>query len=133
MKNHLLRTSCLVLTLTILAALKARGESEALQCGKGHAWLAAAAADSADFLKYAPSRQIQILHLTLDVTPNFKARTVTGSATLRFKPIAQPLSELKLDGVDLSVSSVLSSEPLLGWQATERNVIVTFAEPIPAG
>jgi len=50
--------------------------------------LLAAAADSADFLKYAPSREIQILHFVLDVTPDFADRSVSGSATLRFKPIA---------------------------------------------
>src|SRR5262245_11109990 len=106
------------------------GEFERLQCGKAQAW-AAASIDSPEFLKYAPSREIQILHLTLDVTPDFKARAVSGSATLRFKPIARPFAELKLDGVDLAVRSVTSTEKLLGWQATAQQVVVTFADPIP--
>lgn len=124
----------LFLALTFAASLAtrvARAESESLQCGHGHA-LFAAGADTAEYLKYAPSREIDILHLALDVTPDFKARTVSGKATLRFKPIAKPYAELKLDGVDLRVSAVDSTEKLLGWQATEKNVLVTFAEPVPA-
>lgn len=94
---------------------------------------AKAASDASDGRQYAPSREIDILHLTLDITPDFKARTVAGTATLRFKPIATPLAELKLDGIDLRVSGVTSTEKILGWQATDKNVIVTFEPPIPAG
>jgi aminopeptidase N len=120
-----------VMALSLLASGSVRAESEILACGKAQAWLAAAA-DSADFLKYAPSREIDILHLALDVTPDFKTRTVSGTATLRFKPIARSFAELRLDGIDFVVSAVTSSEKILGWQATDKNVIVTFADPIPA-
>ena len=92
-----------------------------------------AAPDSPDYRKYAPDRQIDILHLTLDVTPDFKQRTVSGAATWKFKPIAKPFSELKLDGVDLNVASVTSTEKVASYQVTDEKVIVTFAEPIPAG
>jgi len=122
---------CAIVFLSLHFSASGRAESEHLFCGKGHAWLAAGV-DSAEFLKYAPSREIDILHLTLDVTPDFKARTVSGQATLRFKPIAKPCLELKLDGVDLLVSGVTSTEKVLGWQATDKRVIVTFAEAIPA-
>ena len=120
----------LALAVLALPPIMARAESEQLGCGKAQAWLAAAL-DSPEYLKYAPSREIQVRHLTLDVTPDFKARTVSGSVTVRFQPIARSFSELKLDGINLSVAAVESSEKLLGWQATESQVIVTFAEPIP--
>src|SRR6266540_349370 len=111
-------------------ALPLAAESELLHCARAHALLAAA--DSPDYRKYAPSREIDILHLTLDVTPDFKARTIFGKAVLRFKPIARPLDELKLDGVDLRVRTVAATEKILGWQATEKQVIITFDKPIPA-
>jgi aminopeptidase N len=130
MKNETIFRYALVL-LSSLCSICARAETEHLYCGKAEAWLAAGV-DSAEFLKYAPSREIDILHLTLDVTPDFKARTVSGKATLRFKPIAKPFAELKLDGIDLQVSTVTSTEKILGWQATDKNVIVTFADAIPA-
>src|ERR1043166_3381157 len=93
----------------------------------------AANVDSPDYRKYAPDREIDIEHLTLDVIPDFKQRTVSGSATWKFKPIAKPFAELKLDAVDLSVASVSSTEKVLGYQVTEDKVIVTFAEAIPTG
>src|SRR5882762_6816235 len=117
--------------VAFLSATVLHAESELLQCGQARAWLAAVA-DSPDYLKYAPSREIDILHLALEVTPDFKARTVSGKVTLRFKPIAKPFAELKLDGIDLAVSAVTSTEKILGWQATDKNVIVTFADAIPA-
>jgi len=109
--------------------LPVAAESESLHCARGSALFAAA--DSPDYRKYAPSREIDILHLTLDVTPDFKARTISGKAVLRFKPIARPLDELKLDGVALRVRTVTATEKILGWQATDKQVIVTFDKPIP--
>ena len=104
----------------------ARGEESAL-LRRGA--LMAPAEASGQF-KYAPSREIDILHMILDVTPDFEKRTVAGKVTLRFKPIAKPLDELRLDGIELTVSDVSSTAKLLGWQATDKNVIVTFAEPL---
>ncbi len=57
-----------------------RAETEHLYCAHGHGWLAAGA-ESPDFLKYAPSREIDILHVAIDVTPDFKARSVAGKMT----------------------------------------------------
>ena len=105
------------------------GESESLLC---HGFQSAfAPVDSADHRKYAPDREIDILHLALDVTPDFRRRTVAAAATLRFKPIAKPLTELKLDAVDLSVESVVATEKILGYQVANKSIIVTFADPIP--
>jgi aminopeptidase N len=110
--------------------VRAETESLAVECLKSGTFLAPI--DSPDRLKYAPDRETHILHLALDVTPDFKRRTVAGTATLRFKPIAQPLPELKLDAVDLSIESVTATVKLLGYQVTDKNLIVTFADPIPA-
>src|SRR5205823_5769514 len=74
-----------------------------------------------------------IQHLLIDVTPDFHQRTVAARVTLRFKPIAQPLPELRLDGVDLRVSAVTASEKLMGWQCTTDKVVLTFETPVPAG
>ncbi len=115
------------LWLACLSVTVSRGEGDSLLCRSS----LLVPAESSGHLKYAPSREIDILHLVLDVTPDFKARTVSGKVTLRFKPIAKPLDELRLDGIDLNVREVTSTAKLLGWQATDRNVIITFAEPLP--
>ena len=46
---------------------------------------ARAAVDSPDYRKYAPDREVDILHLTLDVTPDFVKRTVSGAQSDRPK------------------------------------------------
>lgn len=83
--------------------------------------------------QYAPDREVDVLHLTIDVTPDFDSRTVTGETTLRFVPIGHPLEELRLDAVDLSVPSVKASVKIAGYQVTEAEIVITFAEPIPVG
>src|SRR5262245_20442617 len=121
MKNRLILLICLA-SLSMLP-LFAENESQELLCKNGHALLAQS--DSSEYRKYAPDRKVDILHVALDVTPDFRQRTVAGSVTLKFKPIAKPLDELRLDGVDLTVRAVTSSEKIKGWQATDKEVIVT--------
>jgi aminopeptidase N len=88
-------------------------------------------AASTGSLHYAPSREINIANLILDVTPDFKARTITGKETLRFRPIGLPLQELTLDAVDLTIESVSASQKIMTWQATSSNLIINFENPIP--
>ena len=87
--------------------------------------------DDTDGLRYVRSREIDILHLSLDVTPDFQQQAVSGKVTLRFKPIGKPFEELRLDGIDLTVKSVSSSEKLLAWQVTDSEIILTFEQPVP--
>jgi aminopeptidase N len=82
--------------------------------------------------QYAPSRKIDITHQLLDVTPDFDRRSVTGRIRIEFHPIALPLEELRLDAVDLAISTVEASAPLLGWHNTGKHLVLTFREPIPA-
>ena len=124
---RLTTAACLVAALAVVAPVWA--ENESIECAGMRGAFAAETNPSG--LQYAPSREIDLLHLALDVTPDFKARCIEGIATLTFKPIARPLSELALDAVDLRVASVASPEKILGWQATDRQVIITFAEPVP--
>src|SRR5262245_54303779 len=116
--------------LALIAVLPARAEWGELYCR--HNLAAPTDPSSPAARKYAPSREIDILHVAIDVTPDFPQRSVNGQVTMRFKPIAKPLSELKLDGVDLSVASVGSSEKVGGWYASEKEITVTFEPPVPA-
>lgn len=82
---------------------------------------------------YAPSREMDVLHLALDVTPDFAQRTVSGQATIRFAPIATPKSRLSLDAVNLDVTSVTGSADIAHWHNTDEQIIIDFQKPIPAG
>ena len=81
--------------------------------------------------QYAPSREVRLLHLALDVTPDFRQRTIAGEVTFRFQPMAKPCQELRLDAVDLTITNVTSTAKILAWQVTTSQVIVTFADPLP--
>src|SRR5689334_23080631 len=126
-----MKRSSFVLGLAFVLPLSVQAEMESLYCRQAQGLLAPS--DVAVPRQYAPSRQMDILHVALDVTPDFKARSVAGEVTLRFKPIAKPLAELKLDAVDLSIEKVAaSSEKIGGWYASAENIVVTFEPPIPA-
>ncbi len=107
-------------------------ESELLECG----WLVWAPAEkSGSYVeqKYAPDRRVDILHVAIDITPDFKARTIKGVTSIRFAPIARGLDELSLDALDLRVSSVSATAPIAGRSVTDEKITITFREPIPPG
>ena len=83
--------------------------------------------------QYAPDREADILHITIDVTPNFKNRTIAGTTMIKFAPISNPLTELRLDAVDLDVSSVTSSAKIEGYTATDKTITITFEPAVPVG
>ena len=82
--------------------------------------------------QYAPDRAAGFSHMSLDLTPDFKQRTVSGIVSYTFKPIAKPLAELELNAAEMTIASVESSERIQAWQATADQLIITFVEPVPA-
>ncbi len=82
--------------------------------------------------KYARDRLIDLLHLKLDVRPDFQKRTIAGTATLTFKPVGRALSTLTLDAVGLEVESITASNATLGSQQnTGEQLILDFTSPVP--
>jgi aminopeptidase N len=128
------RLIALFSALALLPSLSLADDLEdlsAVECFKSASFLAPL--DSADRRKYAPDRDVEILHLALDVTPDFKQRNVHAIGVTRFRPIAKPAPELKLDAVDLRVDSVSSTEKIRAWQVSEDKIVITFDQPIPVG
>ncbi len=81
----------IVLSIGVLAAVWAvRGvaieETDLLECGR---LLEAPEPRNSTYIerKCAPDRTVDILHVAIDVTPDFKARTIKGVTTIRFAPI----------------------------------------------
>jgi aminopeptidase N len=113
---------------TVIA--RADADDANIECVKSENFLAPP--DAAGQLNYAPDKEVAVLHFALDVTPDFKERTVAGTAVWNFKPMAKPVQEIKLDAVGLKVESVTATEKIQAYQATEDHLIITFADPIPA-
>ncbi len=106
-------------------------ESICRYCGRDHA--AEAADTGAASAKYAPDRLVDVAHIKIDVTPDFKKRTIAATTTLTFAPISKPVEELTLDAEMLDIQEVVASLPLADYVATDHHLTLLFAEPIPVG
>ena len=84
--------------------------------------------------KYARDRLVDIKHLTLEVTPDFTDRTVSGTVTISFTPIAQPLRSLTLDSVGLTIDQVSADAVAIAdRQVTDEQLLIYFATPVEPG
>jgi aminopeptidase N len=117
-------------TLFLWLPFSTRADNDDLSLRCSQAAPPALAPNSPLPLNYAPDRQVQVTHLVLDITPDFKRRTIQGMATLHFKPVILPVRELKLDAVELAIASVTATEKIEAYQVTGENLIITFAQPI---
>ncbi|MEJ0088803.1 MAG: M1 family metallopeptidase [Limisphaerales bacterium] len=123
---------CLAITLVVLPAAAATGEGVAtIECFESVRL--PAQGDASSVRQYAPDREVQMIHLALDVTPDFKQRTVEGKAVITFQPLLKPVREIKLDAVDLNVHAITSMEKIQGYQVTADKLVITFATNIPTG
>jgi aminopeptidase N len=101
-------------------------------CGKAHLFPMGGPAKPGR--KYARDRLVDITHLALNVTPNFEARSVAGSMTMNFAPIAQALPKLELDAIELRIEKIsVEGANLASWQNTDEQLVLNFAPAIEPG
>ncbi len=77
---------------------------------------------SAMFRQYAPIETSASVMSALMLHRIFSRELSKGKATFTFKPIASPLEELKLDGVDLTIKHVDSSAKVSYFAATTKRL-----------
>lgn len=76
---------------------------------------------------------MDITRVTIDVTPNFTSRTLRGVTTIAFTPLVKPLTELKLDAIDLDVTAVESQAHVSGYTVGDKAITITFSPPLLPG
>lgn len=82
--------------------------------------------------KYARDRLVDLVHLKLDVTPDFARRTVAATTEWTFKPIARPLAQLELDAVGLEIEAVTAQgTAVASYQVTEEKLVIVFQTRVP--
>ena len=126
-----MRWFAFLLVSVLLGSSSFAYEAELL-CGHVHHFLADEDKKPGPPRRFAPDRIVDVLHLKLDVTPDFRSRTVSGTATMTFKPIARPLKVLTMHQVDLNVHQVTGSHSIEGYDLEGETLLVTFTDPIPA-
>ncbi len=73
---------------------------------------------------------MDVLHLRLDVTPDFDRRSITGTTTIRFRPISQPIQQLVLDAVDLEIRNIRSNVDVDDFTNTGQQLLIDFRSAI---
>ena len=69
-------------------------ETLAVECNKAEVFAGyLAEGDAEDARRYAPSPLVDITHVTIDVTPDYDARTIAGTTTIEFTVVGLPLTE----------------------------------------
>jgi len=133
-----IRTYVAILAFFLFANTSFAAELENIcrYCGRDHSLQfknAAAAGQDAGGRQYAPDRLVDVKHIKIDVTPDFKQRTVAGVTTLTFSAISKPVEEVTLDAEMLDVTDVQSSVPLADYVATDHHLTLLFRQPIQVG
>jgi len=84
--------------------------------------------------QYAPDRQVDVKHIKIDVTPDFKERSVKGTVSITANPISKPVSVLKLDAIDIRVNEIrCEGGEVKEFVSTREGLQIAFTEPIPVG
>jgi len=84
--------------------------------------------------QYAPARQVDVTHIKLDVTPSFEDKTVTGTASITATVLAKPVDVVRLDAVNLNVTSVrCDAAAVEDFSCSATDLQVVFAEPLATG
>lgn len=84
--------------------------------------------------QYAPVRQVDVLHIKLDVTPDWDAKTVSGTSSITAKPISEPVSVLRLDAIDIRVKEVrCEGGTVSDFVSTRDSLQILFETPLPVG
>jgi aminopeptidase N len=82
---------------------------------------------------YAPDRLIDVLHLCLEVHPDFKKKMVFGKSTIQFTPLVKPLQQVVLHGVNLNIESMDSNGGVESFHQELEQIKGTFFKNVASG
>ncbi|QDU86867.1 Aminopeptidase N [Pirellulimonas nuda] len=83
--------------------------------------------------KFAPDRVVDVKRIAIDVTPDFKQRTIEGTTTITFDPIGAKVREVVLDAVDLRIESVEATQEIEEYVSTDKKLTILFKQPLKNG
>jgi aminopeptidase N len=83
--------------------------------------------------QYAEDREVVVTHLKVDVTPDYKAREISATTTVRCKVLGRSFQEVRFDAINLRIRSLKSNAKVLAWRSTTDELVITFEQPLASG
>lgn len=81
--------------------------------------------------RYAPSRDVDVEHVRLELALDPAVHAIAGTAVLRFRPLTDVVRELTLDAVDMQLGAItLNDGPTLTSSYDGARLLIRFAEPL---
>jgi aminopeptidase N len=82
---------------------------------------------------YGPDKVVDVVHIGLHLRPDFGTKTLHGVCTQTVEAIEDGVGSVRLDAVDLEVTSVTLGGQALAYESTSRSLTIAFARPLAAG
>ena len=83
--------------------------------------------------KWPRDRVVDIKHIRLDVTLDFKERRISGTATHRLAAILDGLTQLEFDGAEMEIAAVRAGAKDVAFDHSDEKLRVTPEKPLAAG
>jgi len=136
-----MKSSLLAVVLWLLVVVGATPVTNWLRAEEAFCTCRYCAVESHSFLadaanqgnRYQPIRHVDVLHIKLDITPDFEQRTVGGTTTIQFSPLRRPVTSIELDAENLTITQVTGSVPVKDFFSTDTSLEIAFQQPIPVG
>jgi aminopeptidase N len=82
--------------------------------------------------QYGPDKVVDVLHIDLHLRPDMATKTLHGVCTQTVEAIEDGVRSVRLDAVDLEVTSVTLADETLAYRTTSQSLTVDFT-PSPIG
>jgi aminopeptidase N len=84
--------------------------------------------------QYGPDKQVDVVHIDLQLEPDLDAKTLAGVCTTTVTAIEERVTSLRLDAIDLIVLAVRDAggKPL-AFRSAAESLTIDFAPPLRAG
>ncbi|MGD0472254.1 MAG: M1 family aminopeptidase [Candidatus Velthaea sp.] len=82
---------------------------------------------------YGPDKVVDVVHIDLHLRPDFATKTLHAVCTQTVEAIEDGVGSVRLDAVDLEITSVTLDSAPLPFTATSQSLTIVFARPLSAG
>lgn len=83
--------------------------------------------------RYARDRDVDIVHVVLDLTLDFDGKRIDGSVTHRLVPLREGVKTVRFDAVEMDVTRVALGSKAVGFRNDGRHLTVSLPEALREG